>query len=74
MTDVNPGVVKRLRHLSVATPDGWLSRRLRAWWSALIGAIGVVVGLAPHVLHHVGLLAGTARHRGAGRRSADSHR
>ncbi len=41
-------------------------RRLRAWWSALVGAIGAVVGLAPHVLHHIGLLAGTALVAGAG--------
>ena len=39
---------------------------LRAWWSAITGAIGTVVGLAPHVLHHVGLLAGTALVAGAG--------
>ncbi len=41
-------------------------RRLRAWWSALVGAIGAVVGLAPHVLHHIGLLAGTALVAGTG--------
>jgi membrane associated rhomboid family serine protease len=40
--------------------------RLRAFWSALVGAIGAIVGLAPHVLHHVGLLAGTALIAGAG--------
>jgi len=40
--------------------------RLRTWWSALIGVIGTVVGLAPHVLHHIGLLAGTALIAGAG--------
>jgi hypothetical protein len=39
---------------------------LRAWWSALVGGIGAVVGLAPHVLHHVGLLAGTALVAGTG--------
>jgi hypothetical protein len=42
------------------------SRRLRVWWSAITGAIGTVVGLAPHVLHHVGLLAGTALVAGTG--------
>lgn len=40
--------------------------RLRAWWNASAGAIGAVAGLAPHVLHHVGLLAGTALIAGAG--------
>jgi predicted PurR-regulated permease PerM len=27
-------------------------------WNSLTAALGVVMGLAPHVLHHVGLLAG----------------
>jgi len=40
--------------------------RLRSWWSALPGGIGAVAGLAPHVLHHVGLLAGTALIAGTG--------
>jgi hypothetical protein len=40
--------------------------RLRAWWNAAAGALGVVAGLAPHVLHHIGLLAGTALIAGAG--------
>lgn len=34
--------------------------RLRALWSALVGGIGLVLGLVPHILHHVGFLAGTA--------------
>ena len=34
--------------------------RLRAAWTALTGATGVVMGIAPHVLHHVGPLVGTA--------------
>ncbi len=38
----------------------------RAWWNALTGALGAVAGLAPHVLHHIGLLAGTALIAGAG--------
>jgi hypothetical protein len=42
------------------------SGRLRAWWNASTGAIGVVTGLAPHVLHHIGLLAGTALVAGSG--------
>ena len=40
--------------------------RLRAAWHAVVAAIGTVVGLAPHVLHHIGLLAGTALVAGAG--------
>ena len=40
--------------------------RTRAWWNATTGAIGAAAGLAPHVLHHIGLLAGTALIAGAG--------
>lgn len=40
--------------------------RMRSTWSALLGGIGIVVGLIPHVLHHVGLLAGTALVAGSG--------
>lgn len=39
---------------------------MRAAWNAVVAVIGTVVGLAPHVLHHVGLLAGTALIAGAG--------
>jgi len=45
---------------------GGAAGRLRTWWSGLVGAIGAVVGLTPHVLHHVGLLAGTALVAGTG--------
>lgn len=38
-------------------------RSVRDW---LTGLVGGVVGLAPHVLHHVGLLAGTALVAGSG--------
>ena len=41
-------------------------RRLRTVWNAIVGGIAAVVGLLPHVLHHVGLLAGTALVAGAG--------
>jgi phage-related protein len=34
--------------------------RLRAVWNAVLGGIGTIVGIAPHALHHIGLLAGTA--------------
>lgn len=40
--------------------------RWRAAWQAACGAIGAVVGLVPHVLHHVGLFAGTIFVAGAG--------
>jgi hypothetical protein len=46
-------------------PLGWRTR-LRAVWSWLVGAVGLVMGLLPHVLHHVALLAGTALVAGSG--------
>ncbi len=47
---------------SHASPPSWLRER----WNAATGAVGVVVGLAPHVLHHIGVLAGTALVAGSG--------
>ena len=35
-------------------------------WAALAAASGVILGVLPHVLHHVGPLAGTALLAGAG--------
>lgn len=40
--------------------------RLRTMWDGLIGAIGLLAGLLPHVLHHVGFLVGTAFVAGSG--------
>ena len=40
--------------------------RLHAAWHAVVGGIGIVLGLLPHVLHHVALLAGTALVAGSG--------
>ena len=40
-------------------------RGLRALWNTAVGVLGTVVGLAPHVLHHVGLLVGAAFIAGA---------
>lgn len=48
----------------VETPR-WRTR-LRALWNWLVGAVGLVMGLVPHVLHHVALLAGTALVAGSG--------
>jgi len=42
------------------------SDRLRGLWNAIVGGIGLLVGLLPHVLHHVGLLVGTALIAGSG--------
>jgi hypothetical protein len=49
-------------HAANRRPGG----RLRALWNAVLGGIGAVVGLAPHVLHHIGLLTGTALIAGVG--------
>jgi hypothetical protein len=43
----------------------WRSR-LRAIWNAVFGGLGLILGLLPHVLHHVALLAGTALVAGSG--------
>jgi hypothetical protein len=42
-------------------PRGWV----RSAWHAVTGVIATIVGLAPHVLHHVGFLAGSALVAGA---------
>jgi hypothetical protein len=34
-------------------------------WNGAVAVIGAVVGLAPHVLHHIGLVAGAALFTGA---------
>lgn len=52
--------------LTAPSPGAAPAGRLRTWWNAAVGLIGTVVGLAPHVLHHIGLLAGTALVAGAG--------
>lgn len=49
--------------VAVAAPRRGLVART---WAALAAAWGVVVGLAPHVLHHVGPLAGAALLAGLG--------
>ena len=47
---------------STASAPSWLRER----WNAATGAVGVLVGLAPHALHHIGALAGTALVAGSG--------
>lgn len=49
-----------------APAGGNFRGRLQAVWHAVMGAVGLVMGLLPHVLHHVGLLAGTALVAGSG--------
>jgi len=40
--------------------------RRRTVWTVLSGGVGAIVGVAPHVLHHVGPLVGSAIVAGAG--------
>lgn len=47
-------------------PTGWLTRVRRRAWAAVTGAVGLVSGVAPHVLHHVGPIAGAALLTGTG--------
>ena len=47
-------------------PEAAAHRRPRTAWDALTGLVGGVLGLAPHVLHHISLLAGTALVAGSG--------
>jgi len=46
--------------------DGTTGRKRRTVWTVLSGGLGAIVGLAPHVLHHIGPLVGTALLAGAG--------
>lgn len=43
-----------------ATGGSRLHERLRTGWAATRAALGSLLGLTPHVLHHVGILAGSA--------------
>ena len=45
---------------------GTVDRQGRTVWTLLSGGLGGIVGLAPHVLHHIGPLVGTALVAGAG--------
>ena len=40
--------------------------RLRSLWNAIVGGIGLTMGLLPHIFHHIGVLAGTALVAGSG--------
>ena len=46
--------------------EGSVDRERRTVWTMLSGALGGIVGLAPHVLHHIGPLVGTALVAGSG--------
>jgi len=51
---------------SGARAEVTVDRRPRTVWTVLSGSLGGIVGLAPHVLHHIGPLVGTALVAGAG--------
>ncbi|WP_286404925.1 hypothetical protein [Pseudarthrobacter defluvii] len=40
--------------------------RIQTFWHTITGALGLVTGLVPHVLHHIGFLAGSALVAGSG--------
>jgi hypothetical protein len=48
------------------TAAGSSSGRIRTLWNALVAGMAVVMWILPHVLHHIGLLAGTSLIAGAG--------
>jgi hypothetical protein len=57
----------RTDHGTIGTAaDGTTDRKRRTVWTVLSGGLGAIVGLAPHVLHHIGPLVGTALLAGAG--------
>jgi hypothetical protein len=49
-----------------SSAEGWIRAFWRRAWAGVTGAVGVVSGIAPHVLHHVGPIAGTALLTGTG--------
>lgn len=54
-------------HHGGTVPAGRTFRgRLHALWHTLVGAVGLIMGLLPHLLHHIGFLAGTALVAGSG--------
>ena len=53
---------------AVRAPAGLLRRATARTWAALLAAWGAVAAILPHVLHHVGPLAGAAIVAGTGGR------
>ena len=53
---------------TVPAAEPWPGRgRLAALWNAVTAAVGAVMGLLPHLLHHVSFFAGAALVTGMGR-------
>jgi hypothetical protein len=58
-------------HPPAGSPGGTVPGRtvrgkLQSLWHTVVGGVGLVMGLLPHVLHHIALLAGTALVAGSG--------
>jgi len=46
--------------------DSAANSRFQALWDSRVGGVGLVMGLLPHVLHHLGFFIGTALIAGSG--------
>ena len=67
MTHTEPISLSEAQHdLTVGTSVPPAPGRVRLLWNSVTGVVGAILGIAPHVLHHVGLLAGPAVLAGAG--------
>jgi len=61
-TDLSPVVGE----VTTGTAADGTVKKQRTVWTVISGGLGGIVGLAPHVLHHIGPLVGTALVAGAG--------
>jgi hypothetical protein len=66
MTAPTPHTRAAAEPAPVAVVPAASAGRIRTLWNWVVAGIAVVVGLLPHVLHHIGFLAGTAVVAGAG--------
>lgn len=61
--DTDPGVPEQIDPAAEPSPG---PGRLAALWNAVTATVGAVMGLLPHLLHHVGFFAGAALVTGVG--------
>jgi len=67
LATTDPDPCARTDHGTIGNAaDGTTDRKRRTVWTVLSGVLGGIVGLAPHVLHRIGPLVGTALVAGAG--------
>ena len=66
MTAPTPDAQADANQAAPDPPPAASSGRIRTLWNAVVAGIAVMMGILPHVLHHIGLLAGTALIAGAG--------